>query len=272
MESVEYELDGAEGRVIRGDAYVHDDARAAVILCHGFQGFARGGFFPYLRRQLAEAGLNVIAFDFSGSGIGPDRETFTELEAFERNTFSKELYDLGVVWDEAERRGWAARPTGLLGFSRGGGIAILHAVREPRARALVTIGSVATFDRWRPEFHREWRGSGFREVENTRTKQVLRIGTAVLDEIEQRARGDYSVQAAASLIHVPWLIVHGTADETIPVHEARQLHTASEGRAELMLVERASHAFNFHHGDPVPTPELRAVVDRTSRFFTANLA
>ena len=48
---------------------------------------------------MSEAGLVLVTFNFSGSGIGEDPETFSELDRFEANTIGKEIEDLGAVLD-----------------------------------------------------------------------------------------------------------------------------------------------------------------------------
>jgi uncharacterized protein len=269
------EIAGADGRdrPIRGDAFVSDEARAGVVLCHGFKGFARWGFLPHLARALTDAGLNVVAFDFSGSGIGADRQNVTQLEAFEQNTFTKELVDLEIVWTEGERRGWLPARAGLFGFSRGGGVAILHTARDPRVRALVTWSAISTIRRWHQDVLDDWRRRGYADVENARTGQWMRVDTGMLHEIEERSEigQDLNILDAAERVAVPWLIVHGTADETVPVHEGRQLHTASGNRAELALIDGANHGYGASHPFASASDVLAAATERTVRFFVANL-
>src|SRR6476620_729541 len=78
---------GGTPLVVRGEAYhptagegTQGEAPATVVICHGFKGFAHWAFFPYLARTIAEYGLTAITCDFSGSGIGADRESFTQPE------------------------------------------------------------------------------------------------------------------------------------------------------------------------------------------------
>lgn len=269
---VSFELEGSDARPIRGEARVVDGARTGIVLCHGFKGFAHWGFIPWLAERFADEGFSAVTFDFSGSGVGPDRESFTETEAFANDTFGKELHDLDVVMGEAARRGWIGSRAGLFGFSRGGGIAVLQAARDPRVGALTTWSAISSVFRWPEEEIERWRARGYVEVPNVRTGQVLRVTTAILDEVMAVGDTTLNIQDAASRIAVPWLIVHGTADETVPVHEGRQLHTASDGRAELALVERATHTYCSKHGMTEPTAELEVAADRTVRFFRANLA
>ena len=83
-------------RVIRGRVDTPGDAGEDkryphVIVVHGFKGFMNWGFFPELGGRLAEAGYAGVFFNTSGSGIGEDLESFTEVEAFERSTYAKDL-------------------------------------------------------------------------------------------------------------------------------------------------------------------------------------
>lgn len=269
---VPFEIEGSDGRPIRGEARTVEGARSGIVLCHGFKGFAHWGFIPWLAERFAAAGFTAVTFDFSGSGIGPDRESFTETEAFANDTFGKELHDLDVVIGEAARRGWIGKAAGLFGFSRGGGVAVLQAARDPRIGALATWSAIATVFRWPQDEIDRWREQGYAEVRNVRTGQVLRVTTAILDEVMASGDTTLDIQDAASRILVPWLIVHGTADETVPVHEGRQLHSASGDRAELALVERATHTYCSKHGMTEPSAELEQAADRTLRFFRSNLS
>ena len=193
------------------------------MICHGFKGFAHWAFFPYLAGAIAEHGMRAITFDFSGSGVGPDRENFTTLEEFATNTFTQELDDLAEVIAESRRRGWIDRQFGLFGHSRGGGVAILHASRDKDVRALATWSAISSTLRYTAEQRQEWRTRGYMDIENARTHQTMRMGTALLDEVEALSAGKLDVSAAAKRIKVPWLIVHGDADETVPVAEAELL-------------------------------------------------
>ncbi|MEP6618563.1 MAG: alpha/beta fold hydrolase [bacterium] len=272
MPTVEsFELVGAGGRPIRGEACITAGATASVVLVHGFKGFLRFGFFPYLTGRLLEQGLNVVSFNFSGSGVGEDLETFTDVSAFEENTFGRELYDLVIVNREAEERGWLGEKHGLLGHSRGGGIAILHASRDDRVNALVTWSAISTVKRWTEPEMVAWRDRGYSEVTNSRTGQVFRVGTGLLNEVERHADSRLDIEKAASRVRCPWLLVHGENDKTIPVREGERLFEASRERAEFLRIPNASHVFNIAHGMTSPSPELAIAVDRTVAFFAEML-
>lgn len=268
-----FELAGSNGRTIRGQAIEPPGARGTVVISHGFKGFSRWGFYPHLSNILADAGLRAVSFDFSGSGVGADRETFTDLEAFAENTYRRELADLATIAGECERRGWIERGYGLIGHSRGGGMAILHSARDTRVRALVTWAAIANVrNNFAPDVVASWRARGYLDVPNVRTGQILRLGTAVLDEVEQLEHTELNIEAAAARLAIPWLIVHGTADETVSVNAATTLHArASNGRAELMLVEGSNHGFEVTHPFVSAPPALQHVVKRTVQFCRQHL-
>ena len=262
-----FEIPGKDGLSIRGERYLAEDAAGTVFVCHGFKGFAHWGFFPYVAQSLARGGLNAITFDFSGSGIGRDRESFTEPEAFSTNTFTRELEDLENLVDYARRSKWIDEQFGLFGHSRGGGTAILYAADKAEITALVTWAAISHVNRWTAADALEWRTRGFREIVNSRTGETLLLGTDLLDEVEAHLTTKVNILAAAAKVKAPWLIVHGTADETVPHNEAEQLHQRSSKVSKLKLLEGVNHAFGATHPLTDPPRTLEQVVAETVQFF-----
>jgi pimeloyl-ACP methyl ester carboxylesterase len=268
-----FDIPCVDGLSIRGEAYLAEEPIGSVIVCHGFKGFAHWAFFPYLARTLAQDRLNAITFDFSGSGIGADRESFTQAEAFAHNTFSRELEDLELVEDYGRRRKWIRGKFGLFGHSRGGGIAILYAAAEAAdVSSLVTWAAISYPNRWSPEDVIMWRKRGHTEITNSRTGQVMRLETDLLDDVELHGKTKVNIEAAAAKIKAPWLIIHGTADDTVPSREAEHLHSLSKGMSTLRLIEGANHGFSATHPLNEVPPVLEKVVLETAKFFVRNAA
>jgi alpha-beta hydrolase superfamily lysophospholipase len=266
-----FEIPCRDGLSIRGEVYPAESALGSVVICHGFKGFAHWAFFPYLARTLAQDGLTAITFDFSGSGIGADRESFTQAEAFAGNTFSRELEDLELVEDYARRKKWINGKFGMFGHSRGGGVAILFAAAEgSNVNSLVTWAAISYPNRWSPEDTLTWRKRGYAEITNSRTGQVMRLGTELLDDVELYGKTKLNIQGAAGKIKVPWLIVHGTGDETVDSSEAEHLHSLSKGISTLRLIERANHGFDATHPLGEVPPVLEKVVLEAAKFFVRN--
>jgi dienelactone hydrolase len=265
------------GPPVRGDVRVRQGHRpkAAVVLIHGFKGFRTFGFFPNLARAAAVRGFAAVTFDFSHNGIGADgADTFSAMHLFAEQTHTRNVAEIRRVMDALSGRALLDRPVrrfGLLGHSRGGGEAVLAAADDPRVGALVTWASIAGIaERWTPEQVETWRAGGTVEIENARTRQRMPVGPGYWRDVEEN-RERLDVLAAASRLTIPWLIVHGDADTSVPVDEARQLFDAAGENAELMEVEGADHGFNGRHPYAGATPELRMVADASLEWFRTQL-
>jgi len=247
-----------------------------VVVAHGFKGFLDWGFFPALASLLAERRLAVVRFNFSGAGVRPGEDFVSDLDAFRRNTISQELDDLGTVLAAV---GTDLAPEsidrdriGLVGHSRGGGVAVLAASGDDppvELRALVTWAAVATFDRFPPEAVDRWRRQGAHIIVNARTGQELPLGVEILDDFE-RNREQLDLEAAASAVRPPWLIVHGDVDPTVPVDEGRSL-AALAPNARYVEIAGGDHVFGASHPFHGPTPPLIEALNETQAWLCPRL-
>ncbi|HSG80683.1 MAG TPA: alpha/beta fold hydrolase [Gemmatimonadota bacterium] len=273
-----FELSGQDGNPIRGDVRITSEPRpgAAIIICHGFKGFKDWGFFPYVSEQLAaRTGYPVVAFNFSGNGVGADLLNFTELDKFEANTFSKELADLQAVLNALSagrlQGAGARRRFGLLGHSRGGVSTIVTGAEDERVGAVVTWNAVAYLDRWSDEKKAEWRRERRIEILNARTKQMMPLGIGLLEDYEHNAER-FHLEKAASRLQAPYLIVHGTADESVSVDDGHRLAAAApEDRSRFALIEGGGHTFAAVHPFQGTTDHLTQVIQLTADWFAEHL-
>jgi uncharacterized protein len=267
-------LSGALGQIlidVRSGG--RNSSRPAVAVIHGFKGFKDWGMFPPLTERLARAGFTAVSFNLSGSGVD-DAGEFSLPDRFGHNTFSAELQDLGQVLD-ALMAGHLGVPVpsslGLVGHSRGGGVAVLQAAQDSRVRALVTWAAISRVERWPAEQRSAWRSAGHTEIQNARTGQILPLYTDVLDDIEHNAES-LDIEAAAARIRIPWLIVHGKSDESVHFSEAEALKAASRRKkTRLLPIERGGHTFGATHPWRAATPELDTVFDETLDWLAAHL-
>jgi dienelactone hydrolase len=273
--------------VIDGDLRFPEGADAplpVVVFCHGFKGFKDWGPFPAWGRFLAETGFASVLFNFSYNGVAAEAPTeFTELDKFKENTFTRELDDLAAVVGAAEG-GRLPGPAldiaedggrlGLVGYSRGGGTAILHAARDERVQALTTWSSVSGFtDHFSEEQISDWEEKGYTEITNSRTGQTMRLGRVLYNDAMAH-REQLDVLGAASQLETPWLIVHAADDETVSFKEAQSLREAAP-HAEFEEAEGghtfgAAHPFAGEGAGDVPA-SARRVWKRTRTFFEETL-
>jgi uncharacterized protein len=269
-----HSLPGALGEILIDlRAGGRTSSRPAVLVLHGFKGFKDWGMFPRLSERLALAGFTAVSPNLSGSGVDDEGE-FSLPERFGHNTFSAELDDLARVINAlmgGELGVPAPTTLGLVGHSRGGGIAALQTANDPRVRALVTWAAISRVERWPQDDRTAWRAAGRKDIQNARTGQILPLYTDVLDDIEQNGAA-LDIEGAAERIRVPWLIIHGTQDESVGFSEAESLKAASPARTTRLLpVEGGGHTFGAAHPWRSSTPQLDTVFDSTLEWLSAHL-
>jgi dienelactone hydrolase len=267
-------------RTIRGRltyaAGAEDGApRPYVLVLHGFKGFMDWGFFPELARRIARSGLVAVSFNFSGSGHGERPLEFSEHDAFFANTPSRELDDVQRVraWIDSGAVPWIDRQrAGVFGHSLGGGVALVHAARRHDYRALVGWACVSTFRRFPAEIESVWRRQGWVEIPNLRTKEVHRLGTGWLDDLERNARV-LDIHAACRRLATPSLLLHGSADEAVPLAEGEALARAfGPGVGRLEVLAGANHTFWAAHPLLGVSETLARALERTLDFLAERLS
>ena len=256
---------------IRGDLRLPEGEPplSAIVVAHGFKGFKDWGFFPHLCECLARDGHAVVSFNFSLNGIGDDPTEFTQLENFARNTLSRDVDEILTVLSEVRGGGILSVPPtrlGLFGHSRGAGEAVVAARDDQRLNALVTWAGLGGFDRWSEEVKEEWRSEGRIYVINARTGQQMPLNLSLLEDFESH-RERLDIEAAASALRdLPWLIVHGETDMSVPVSDARRLASANSD-ASVELIPGAGHTFEAVHPFQGSTPELDQAIRVTAAHF-----
>ncbi len=267
-----------DGRLLHGvvDRPTRPGPWPVAIVVHGFKGFMEWGFFPPLAELLAARGVLVVRFNLTGAGMAPGGELVTDVRAFRDDTYTREVEEvLAIVQGlRHDRLGGAADgcdPSrfALLGHSRGGGVAVLAAERA-EAGAIVTWNAISTIARHSEGELEVWRQRGELPVVNGRTGQVLALGPALLAEVENPPPA-LDILAAAAKVAVPWLILHGLDDQTVPIDEGRRLAAAGAKRSRLVEIPDGDHTFGAKHPFVGPNPALIRALNETQRFLLAHL-
>ena len=260
-----FEIPSQEGLPIRGVIHAAAQTTCVVVLVHGFKGFKDWGFFPWTAETLRRLGITTVRFDMSRNGIGEKPGEFDRLDLFADDTYSIERADLLSVIRHLETAVGDV-PVFLTGHSMGGGVAILAAASIPTLHGIVTWNSISDVDRWGPATRSQWRRDGYLDVLNTRTRQLMRKSTAVLDDLENN-RASLDIGAAAANLRVPLLIIHGASDESVPVAEARTL-LGYKPDASITIIESANHTYGAQHPLRRATPQLILATKLTQHFVS----
>jgi uncharacterized protein len=225
------EIHNAQGERI--DYTFHPGAEGAkrlVVIGHGVTGNKDRPFVVALAEGLAAAGIPALRLSFSGNGASGGR--------FVDSTITKEVADLGAVLDRLE--GWKVC---YAGHSMGGAVGVLRASQDARIQQLISLaGMVNTKEFAEREFGTVKPGEGFMwDDENCPLSQ------AYMDDL----RGIGSVVDKAPLIRVPWLLVHGTEDDVVPIQDSRDIFARANEPKQLLELSGANHVFAGEHTAPM---------------------
>lgn len=195
-----------------------------VVLAHGVTAHKDRPWLIALADALAQAGLASLRLSFAGNGGSGGR--------FEDAVPSKEVGDLGSVIDALERSGVDA--IAYVGHSMGGAVGVLRAAIDPRIACLVSLaGMVHVHAFMQTHFGHLHSGDPMLDKPECPWSPALAADAARIG----------SVTAQAARIRVPWLLVHGDADELVPYQDALDARAAAGGRPELVTLPGIDHRF-----------------------------
>lgn len=230
------------------------EQKPVVLFVHGFKGFKDAMHFNSIADVVAEAGFVYVKMNLSHNGVTPEHpQEFVDLEAFGNNNFSIELDDIGGVIDHISSR-QLDLPSNeidtskvyLAGHSRGGAVSILKACEDTRVKKLVTWAAVADLEAfWAPGFVKDWKEKGVQHIKNARTHQEMPLYYQMVEDFKKNSPR-FKISDQLVNLTIPFLAIHGTADETVPVESLLLLKRANL-KVQTHRVEGANHTFGGKH-------------------------
>lgn len=252
----------------------NNQPKPVVIFAHGYKGFKDWGCWDLVAENFANNGIFFIKFNFSHNGGTVEQPIdFPDLEAFGQNNYIKELDDLEsvITWisfEEEYKNEVDLSNIILIGHSRGGGIVTIKASEDNRINKVISWAGVSDYGARFPtgEILEGWQKQGVAYIENSRTKQQLPHYYQFYENFIQNKERLY-IKSAVENLKIPYLIIHGTEDETVTLKEAENLYSWSK-TSELYIIENANHTFGGMHpweGKVLP-PHLLEIVLKSNVF------
>ena len=208
-----------------------------VILGHGVTGNKDRPQLVALAEGLAARGWPGLRISFSGNGGSEGR--------FEDCCISKEISDLQAVLSAVPNDVKVA----YIGHSMGGAVGVLTAARDLRICALVSLaGMTRTAAFVEREFSDVTPGEGFMwddencPLSRTYVEDLTSIGDTL---------------SAAEAVMQPWLLIHGDADDLVPIQDGRDAFEAATCEKQWLEISGAGHSF-----DESSYPQLVEGVDQ----------
>lgn len=213
--------------------------------------------YDNLARYLTMAGIACVNFDVVGTGESRGDYIDYSFESAVADT------DAVAAWAAAVR-GIDADRIGLLGWSQGGTLAILAAKNNPAYKAVglwaaaLDLGILIT-----PEMRSEAAAAG-KTLLDLGFRPPLNLDKKWIDEVDNT-----DILAAVPLIPAPLYVLAGSADETVPPQNSRDIAAAAKNSASrLEIIDGFDHTFGAFSGD---LTNFNIVCGKTADWFAGIL-
>jgi dipeptidyl aminopeptidase/acylaminoacyl peptidase len=222
----------ADGLELVGELHIpsRDKVHPALCICHGIPAVPHDPTdkgYSLLAQRFCHAGFATLIFNFRGTGksegnldiLGWSRDLQAALDF---------LYNL----KEVDKNHFC-----LLGFSGGAAVSVYAAAHDPRVSPVITGACPADFRSLRQRETPLETIQRFREIGAIRDKDFP-------PSIEEWQRGFETISPINWVDKIsprPLLLVHGDADELIPLEHARRLYQKAKEPKELEIVPGAKH-------------------------------
>lgn len=208
------------------------DSDAGIVMVHGFTGDkTEHGYFDKVADELHEAGYNVLAFDFAGSGESDD----------EPLRIDKQVEDLKVAINYLKSR--KVKRVGLFGHSQGGLVALRNynegietmVLTSPVTDRMANYADDRLDKRQKSEL--EEKGQWTIYLENGSREKI------VVDQEIIREKESISQDELLSGIDCPVLIIHGNEDEVVPIESSKKA-VQELPNSNLKVIEGLDHSYD----------------------------
>ena len=221
-----------QGEKIAGTLHLpKKPAGGGVVFGHCFTCSRHTRIIHRICSELAEEDILALRFDFSGNGQSEGE--FTE------STYSKQIDEMQIAAGFMEDKG--VRWMGLAGHSMGAVIAVLTAARTGAVKMVCALAGRLSGLNATHFFSKKQ----LKELEDTGRVSFNSRGRSL--ELSSKFFADanqYDLPATVKSLKTPLMVVHGDADEIIPVQNAYLAKEFNPEYTELVVIPGADHMFS----------------------------
>lgn len=228
MAQQKIEFEGADGQTLaaRLDTPA-TEPKAWALFAHCFSCSKDIHAATRIARRLAEHGIGVLRFDFTGLGHSEGD--------FANTNFSTNIQDLlaAAKWLKDTHGG----PQLLIGHSLGGAAAVVAGSQVDTVRAVVTVGAPGDADHVLNGFE-----DRLNEIEENGEAEVSLAGRPfkIKKQFIEDVRGA-KVRDAAAALNKPFLVFHAPTDQIVGIDNATSLFVAARHPKSFVSLDTADH-------------------------------
>ncbi|MCM2327695.1 MAG: alpha/beta fold hydrolase [Lysobacter sp.] len=222
--------------------------RAYALFAHCFTCSKESKAASFVSAALAEHGVAVLRFDFTGLGASAGD--------FADTGFSSNVADLVAAADWLRANHGA--PAILVGHSLGGAAVLAAASRIPECRAVATIGAP-----YEPAHVKGLLKSSVEEIVAKGEAEVdlggrsFRIRREFLDDLDGQPQKDAIAGLRRAL-----LVMHSPLDDTVPIDNATGIFVAAKHPKSFVSLDTADHLLTRREDARYAAAVLAAWADR----------
>ena len=229
----------SQGQAISANLSIPLEGAPCVIMSHGLEGSKDGAKWQLLATKLYKAGIASLRFNYRGCGQGKDKSQ----GKFEETTLSGRIQDFRAALDFVEGTVVDSNRLGVIGSSLGGIVAIV--AWDKRIKVMVAMATPYQFP-----IPTEKQPKHIKDAEYFNLPSGRRIKTEFLKEL-----WCHDIGRDVGGVECPLLIIHGSADESVPVADARRLYEKVNEPKRLEIIRGGSHGFD----DPIHLQQIASL-------------
>jgi dipeptidyl aminopeptidase/acylaminoacyl peptidase len=201
-----------------------------VIMCHGWGANKLGtwsGLFVNAARVFCKNNLNVLRFDFTGSGDSEGK--------FENQNIETQLKDLKNLIEAMKKseKDMNLDKLGIVGHSRGGELALIFAAENKNIKCVATWSSPAgIMELWSPAL----------------LSELYERKYVILDNLKITLRNfkldlKYDLRKIVKKIKCPVLVIGCENDDVVPPSQAKKIYNMLSSKNKKMCIIKSDHYF-----------------------------